>query len=216
MLKDLTGMRFHRLRVISRAKTHAKNALWHCVCDCGVNTQSFGFALRNGEAKSCGCYSTDILRKNAFKHGLTKGPEWTSWSDMKSRCLNKKNIRYASYGGRGIKICKRWVHSFESFLKDMGPKPSREYTLERVNNDGNYEPKNCRWATRQEQNRNTQRNLWVVYRGKRMAMVEAIEAAGNVVGWHLAFRRVERGWPLDKAVELPPSSVPRGTYSRNP
>lgn len=215
LVKNMLGMRFERLVVLKQAASDSNgNAKWHCQCDCGEKTISYGFNLRNKESKSCGCHSRDILIKNATKHGMSKSPTWTSWSDMKSRCLNKNNVRYRHYGGRGIKICKRWVHSFENFIADMGERPSPNYTIDRINNDGNYEPNNCRWATYTEQNNNRKNTLWVIYKNNKMSLQQSIRAAGCVVTWHTASQRIGRGWTVDKAVETPPNSVPKGSYNQ--
>lgn len=216
-VKDMKGMRFSRLLVLGQSDSDANgNAKWNCVCDCGTKTTVYGFNLRNGESSSCGCYSLETLLKYATKHGQSHGPEWTSWSDMKRRCFNKNMVRYPHYGGRGITVCDQWIHSFETFLKDMGPKPTPKYTLERVDNDGNYEPSNCRWATRQEQNHNRQQTVWVVYKGKKMSLMQAIRSSGNDIWWGTVKTRIDRGWPVKKAIETPSGGVARGTYSRNP
>jgi hypothetical protein len=127
--------------------------VWLCSCSCGGTTRVRTGQLTTGHSKSCGCLrSLSGPSCPNFVHGHSKPtPEYKSWCDMKRRCLSKKQKNYASYGGRGIKVCKRWLNSFENFLADMGPKPDRSYSIERKNNDGNYEHGNCCWATRSQQ-----------------------------------------------------------------
>ena len=136
----------------------------------------------------------------ARTHGLSKTREYDAWQQMKWRCLKPSSKDYPNYGGRGIALCDRW-HSFEGFIADMGRRPSPNHTIERVDNDGNYEASNCRWATRSEQNSNTRRNLIVVYRGKEMTVAEAVRSAGNVVSRFCAYQRLKAGWPLEASVE---------------
>lgn len=151
-IKDITGLVFGRLTVVSWASTNKCGARWNCLCICGNTVIVNGGHLRSGTIKSCGC-----LQRLPFRHTLT----YSSWNSMKSRCLNPKFPKYKNYGGRGIKICERWM-KFDNFLEDMGERPE-DKTLDRYpNNDGNYEPGNCRWATSAEQqhHRKPKNNYW--------------------------------------------------------
>lgn len=147
----MIGKRIGRLVVLEADRTSPHYLKWTCRCDCGTTKSIAGKSLRNGDTRSCGC----LKREQSTKHGLSHLPEWTIWNLMKGRCLNPNDKRFARYGGRGIKICDRWLVNFGNFYADMGPRPSAKHSLDRYpDNDGNYELTNCRWATSTEQARN--------------------------------------------------------------
>lgn len=151
------------LTVISEASRTAKyNRRFNCVCDCGKEVVVRMAHFRSGHTRSCGCSTYKMAGKSNTTHGATIGKnpssEYTIWQGMKSRCLNSKNYLFKHYGGRGIYPCKRWME-FENFLTDMGPIPSRNLSLNRIDNNGFYNKSNCEWATDKEQLRNTSRNV---------------------------------------------------------
>ena len=150
---DLTGQQFGRLWVVQRqSKVGGGPVVWSCKCECGNVVAVIAANLRNGTTNSCGCLRKEVASKKLTTHGLTKHPMYKLWSSMKTRCLNKNATNYSAYGGRGIGVCKRWM-SFENFLNDMGERPEGT-TLDRIDVNGDYDPKNCRWATPQEQGAN--------------------------------------------------------------
>jgi hypothetical protein len=146
--------KFGRLLVVARALNdkHARSR-WHCICDCGVTMITLGSSLRNAHTKSCGCLQREIMIDRAT-HRKTKSPEYHAWDSMKRRCLNPQHPSFKNYGGRGIRVCKRWLNSFENFYKDMGQRPNPLMSLERKRNNSHYTPSNCKWATRKEQQNN--------------------------------------------------------------
>lgn len=152
---DLTGRRFGRLKVISRHhREKGGQYLWECICDCGEKVIKRGNGLQSGNTKSCGCYRAEIAGARFRTHSSSSIPEYRVWLAMRRRCIRPQAQDFADYGGRGITVCDEWVSSFEFFMGDMGRRPSSAYSIERLNNDGNYEPTNCIWATRSEQVRN--------------------------------------------------------------
>lgn len=152
-LVDLKGRRFGRLNVIRRDDNIGSATAWFCECDCGGTVTVRYLSLVRGETKSCGCILSEYMRERKTIHGHYNSRTYHSYHSMKARCLNKKHRQYKDYGGRGIKISKSWVNSFESFLKDMGERPKGK-TIDRIDNNKGYNKNNCKWSTRKEQNNN--------------------------------------------------------------
>lgn len=204
VLKDLTGQRFGRLEVLGRAAATPGNrgARWYCKCDCGSETISRSDALKNGRAKSCGCHRAEMGGKHVASmnttHGFCGTPEYRVWRAMKDRCLNSSSSSYSDYGGRGICVCRRWLDSFENFLADMGPRPDGT-SIERLDNDGNYEPHNCVWADRKTQNRNKRNNHRIKHGGEILTMAEWAERA-NMPQWKLKQRLTRDNVPFAEAI----------------
>lgn len=161
VVPDLIGQTFGRWNVVARAgRSRSGEPLWTCKCSCGTTRDVIGNRLKRGATKSCGCASLEAAVIATKKHGMWNTPEYRAWQQLKKRCLNPRDKDFPDYGGRGIKVDQRWVESFESFYNDMGPRPSKMHSIDRKDVDGNYEPTNCRWATRKEQqnNRRTPKN----------------------------------------------------------
>ena len=158
MTHDETGKRYGRWTVIAFAANHNGKSYWKCRCDCGVEKDVMGKNLRNGRSQSCGCLMAELSAEKATSHGRCRTRTYHIWGAMKTRCTNKNYPQYDDYGGRGITVCERWLHSFENFLADMGECPDG-LTIERRNNDAGYCKDNCKWATRAEQNNNKRNSV---------------------------------------------------------
>jgi hypothetical protein len=161
---DLVGTKSHKLTVIHFSKNKAGRKYWMCKCDCGNFIELNTSKIRLGIQISCGCEKGGWKNKT---HGLRFTNEYTIWSDMKTRCYNTKCHVYKYYGALGIKVCDRWLNSFENFLVDMGNRPSKSHSLDRFpNKNGNYEPENLRWATDKQQACNRSSNKYIEYKGE--------------------------------------------------
>lgn len=162
--QGLAGRRFGRWKVLEQGPSSpTRIARWWCRCSCNTKALVNGSDLRRGKSRSCGCLVPEALAKSNRTHNHSKRnaktPEYTAWLGMKQRCYYTKHRAYAYYGGRGIRVCKRWLHSFEKFLADVGPRPSSRHSLDRYpNQNGNYQPSNVRWATKKQQQNNMRSN----------------------------------------------------------
>jgi hypothetical protein len=198
LVSDLLRQRFGLLKVVRRAPSDTRygNAIWLCRCCCGREVPVRGDHLVQGRRKTCGFSGcSPSLHSIATK-------EYALWAAAKRRCFSKKDSNYSYYGGRGISMCARWKNSFENFISDMRPRPSSKHTLDRIDNNGNYEPTNCRWATRKEQLRNTRVTIFVEHEGKRIALADLVQQVG--VSMAMVRYRIQHGWELDDALLIPP------------
>jgi len=170
---DLTGQKFGRLQVLGRDGVVGGGVCgWVFVCSWFGCV--WGLLRVWGGTKSCGCLQRDLTAKRFRTHGHSVGSiktkEFQAWCGLRRRCYNRKRKDYKSYGGYGIRVCDRWLYSFENFLADMGCAPSPKHTIERIDNDGDYTPENCKWATMKEQCRNKRTNIWIEFNGKKMIL----------------------------------------------
>lgn len=192
------GTKFHYLTVLERVSSPVKGQTrWLCRCDCGNDVEVYATHLRSGNTKSCGCQFLIMQRAAKLTHGMTRSPTYWSWHTMKQRCTNPSSPDYHQYGGRGIRVCERWVASFEAFLSDMGIRPDGK-TLDRIDSNGHYEPANCRWATRTEQQNNRRRTIFLTYNGETRALADWARHFG--IATNTLYMRVTKyHWPLERA-----------------
>lgn len=182
---NLVGQDFGNWKVLSRAGSKNGQAMWLCVCGCGIRRVVEGASLRRGDTKSCGCLHEELMSHLKGTHGLSNTNTYTTWKSMNARCSNPHNKNFKHYGLRGIIVCERWL-KFENFYKDMGPRP-KGLTIERIDNNKGYNPENCKWATMQEQNRNSRNCQMITYRGQTKCVAEWAEEKGIAV-WTLRSR----------------------------
>jgi len=208
---DLTGKRFGRLVIIQRVDNNKwRNIRWLCLCDCGNKKIVRIDHLKSGATKSCGCLRIEATKnrnvKNA-KHGHTRGGKpsltYASWKSINERCANPNNRYYDCYGGRGIKVCERWM-KFENFLEDMGEVPER-YQIDRIDNNENYCKENCRWATPKQNSRNKRNNRLITHKGKTRCLAEWAEEFS--INYRTLQWRLYHDWSIAKALTTPVKKV---------
>jgi len=192
---DLTGQKFGRLTVIKRVENDKRlKASWQCKCVCGNIKSILSQSLISGKTKGCGCLNST--------HHMTKTPEYVAWQDMRNRCYREKTTKFKHYGGRGITVCDEWRNDFMAFFKHIGPRPTNEHSLERINNNGNYEPNNVKWASQMEQCNNKRNNCTITLHGHTMTLRQWSCFTGINYGT-LHSRINESCWPIAKAIFQP-------------
>lgn len=192
-MTDLTGKIFGRLTVIEITnERYYESVCWLCLCECGNNKIVPSARLIHGKTKSCGCYNLDVLKYRSTTHGETINgvisTEWAIWSKMIDRCTRKTSKSFIDYGGRGITVCEKWKNGFENFLYDMGRRPGKSYSLERVDNDKGYYKENCKWATRKAQAGNRRSNVRLIYLNREMIMQDwanELKKDHSLITYHL-------------------------------
>ena len=204
-MKELAGQRFGRLETLERVSINGKNGYWKCICDCGAETIVLTNNLISGKTRSCGCLFKEVIRNGAHTtHGKSGSREQTAYNHMRERCLDPFDKAYHRYGGRGITICDRWLgkEGIVNFLEDMGDCPPK-FELERINNNGNYEPGNCRWASHDEQCRNRRPNIFITMFGKRLCLKDMCNLIGS--DYKRVHYRYKKGWAISWALLMPQS-----------
>lgn len=193
---DLTGKKFGRWTVISY-KGHSR---WWCVCECGTERDENGFYLTHGITKSCGCLKRELTIERSIRHGLCHTRLYECWGGMQSRCYNSKKAYYKNYGGRGIKVCDEWLgeNGFINFYNwAMANGYRDDLSIDRINVNGNYEPSNCRWATRTQQANNTRSNRFIEYNGEVHTIKEWSCLSG--INYQTLISRINRGCTTEEA-----------------
>jgi hypothetical protein len=202
MACDLNGQKFGRLEILRPAtKDRHGKARWWCLCDCGRQKIVGARALTAGLTRSCGCLRRETTSRTRRAHGLTRTPTYTSYQSAKDRCNNPRSENYRYYGGRGIRFL---YQSFEQFFRDLGERPPG-LTLERIDNDGHYEPGNCRWATLIDQANNKSNNQILTAFGRTLTL--ALWAREFNINAGTLRHRVEKGWIAENALLLRPRAV---------
>ena len=202
MRLDLRGRRFGRLVAVRYiVRPAGKQNAWRCQCDCGKRATVITASLRNGNTQSCGCLHRAEMSRQFYKHGgrRDRTTEYEIWCGMIKRCENAQAQHYDVYGGRGVKICRRWRRSFAAFLADMGPRPLGRSIDRFPDKNGDYRPGNCRWATAREQAQNTRTNRMITYRGEQLCVAAWARRLG--IKYALIHDRLRRGWSVDRALE---------------
>jgi len=199
-IKRLEGEKFGRLTVLSLAGIDDHGAIWSCVCSCGGIKEAASRHLRSGNTQSCGCMQVEAGRATAT-HGMSNTPTYNSWVGMHDRCKREDHRSWKDYGGRGIYVCARW-EKFENFLIDMGIKPSPKHSIDRIDNNGIYDPKNCQWSLMVDQQRNKRSNRLINLHGKEIPITVACEILGIQRG--MVYQRIRHGWPDHDALHIPP------------
>lgn len=203
-LIDITDMRFNRLTAIKYLRYDNNNgSVWLFKCDCGKFIETHSSHVRRGATKSCGCYNRDRIRQKTAKHNFGGTKIQTAWSHIKQRCYNPNCKSYADYGGRGIKMCDEWKNSLESFGQwSLANGYEDGLTIDREDNDGDYEPSNCRWVSMTVQENNKRNNRFVMYNGEKMTLSQLARLTG-MDRTTLHKRIVSYGWSAERAVTEP-------------
>jgi len=199
------GDKFGRLEIIKEISpiisSNKPRRMFSCMCECGNIVETQLSLLLLGKTQSCGCYQRQRAKETQLKHGLEKHPLYSIWKNMKKRCLNPNEISYSNYGGRGILMCNQWLSDFKEFyLWSITNSYSKGLTIDRIDNDGNYCPENCRWVNRTIQNNNTRKNHYIVHEGINYTLAtlsEYLKIPYNIVRYRLSTCK----WTVKKLTE---------------
>lgn len=201
---DIIGEKYGRLTVIAYDGKDGEHVMVKCKCDCGNYIRTRRSRVISGHTKSCGCYRRDKM----FKHGKRNTKLFNRWCLMRRRCNSSNDRFYEDYGGRGIKVCDEWNNSFQQFYDwAMANGYDDSLTIDRIDNDGNYEPSNCRWVTMKVQSNNTRKTRHITYQGKTMTITEWAELTG--IARYNICERLKRGWPIGEVLGFEPHTNTR-------
>ena len=202
---ELKDQKFGMLTVIKESEKRfakCRSILWECKCECGNTAIVSGTNLKTGNTKSCGCITKERITNLNYNHGLSRKRVYRILISMKTRCYNKKVNEYKEYGGRGIIVCADWLNDFMNFYNwSMKNGYSDTLSIDRIDNDGNYEPNNCRWATMKEQSNNNRHNRFITYNDETKTMKEWCEKLN--LGYNTIRLRIYNGWSTERAFETP-------------
>lgn len=215
-IKDLSGKTSGKLTILSLAGVRNGASYWKCQCECGNFTFVVADALSGKHTKTCGC--SWLSAEQNVTHGFTRKDYpyrdiFMIWKKMKERCTNKNAKEYHNYGGRGISVHHEWADDFESFRTGVGPRPTKKHSLDRINNDGNYEPGNVRWATRKVQQNNRRDSVILTWNGETKPIMDWVEHLG--IKHATLFGRYKAGWPVEKILGEPVFKGRRGWRRRS-
>lgn len=200
-VNNIIGEKFNKLTVIDRGPTNSKRgeAMWICQCECGVTVQVSTNDLKSGHNKSCGCLRQAFMNR---RKGLSRSRIYSIWRGMKRRCCDENNKDYNGYGARGIKVCDEWKNNFMSFYNWAMENGYRDnLTIDRIDNDGDYKPSNCRWVTNTEQCANRRTNRYITYNGETKTISQW--AKDKNLNFCTLWHRLNNGWSIEKALTLP-------------
>jgi len=200
------GARFGRLTVLKEVPTHRcpsgqTKRRFRCRCDCGIIGEYILGGLRRRQTESCGCLQKERAAKSNLRHGLHDSLEYGIWNGMIMRCHNPNSQAFHLYGGRGIEVCNRWRESFSAFYEDMGPRPSSDRSIHRIDGDKGYYQANCRWATWADQQRNRRNNRLLTFNGRTLCMSKWAEETG--LSSCTIHYRLKRGWTVEQTLTMP-------------
>ena len=196
---DVTGDRYGRLTAIRFAYSKNGNRHWEFLCECGQTKVIALRDVRNGHTRSCGCLFIEMLKSRKKENPPSKHPLYGIWTHMISRCHKESCKDYYKYGARGIRVCERWLHSFWDFVSDMGDRPSKDHSIDRIDNDGDYAPENCRWADHFTQANNKRSNRNLTYKGKTQSL--ACHCHEHNLNYYRVKARLQLGWTVEQAFE---------------
>lgn len=197
-IEILSGSKFGKLQVLNQITKLNNVAYSECICDCGKTITILSSKILKGVFRSCGCIHKSRLLK---RHGFTDDPTWRVWCGMIDRCTKSYRREYKYYGGRGITVCDRWRESFLNFLSDMGERPSLKHTIDRIDNDSEYSPGNCRWTTMYEQVQNRAVTRKILFNGQ----IKPLKVWCKELSLHFTSidYRIRNGWDIDRALSTP-------------
>ena len=205
-IKDIVNVKFGRLTVIKFIKREKSKTYWECQCDCGNKIITTQNSLQTGSTKSCGCL---FKEGNNKKMNLSDTKLYNTWRSMKSRCYNQKSDSYKNYGNKGIIVCDEWLNKENGFINFYNWAINNGYkenlTIDRIDSNKNYEPSNCRWATRKVQNNNTSRNRYIAFNGLTLTMSQWTEKIG--LNKNTLKNRLDNKWTIKKALTTPARKI---------